>query len=59
MLYVRPDAASIGYAQRQMCNIEADAPIFVENVKAGIAGRRCYAAFTFSSSSFAVPYLWA
>ena len=39
--------------------IMADAPIFVENVKAGIAGRRCYAAFTFSSSSFAVPYLLA
>jgi len=39
--------------------IVADAPIFVENVKAGIAGRRCYAAFTFSSSSFAVPYLLA
>jgi hypothetical protein len=37
----------------------ADAPIFVENVKAGIAGRRCYAASTFSSSSFAVPFLLA
>ena len=60
----RERALREGQSARGMCNPpsglrKADAPIFVENVKAGIAGRRCYAASTFSSSSFAVPFLLA